>query len=277
MGGKNSSSSSLIIATAAVVVALAGYIGVQLNAPSPQSYEETNKAQGVIVQWFDEIYANQGLAYLRPWKYYDLYLELAGAQPGDSILDVACGPGTLLRAGTEMGLDVHGVDISETAINELLPMLYGKTNTTLPDAKVGSAENIPFESNTMDRVTMIGALERIPNRDKALQEMRRVSRGDDPKFVILVRNSMGWSWKIGVGVEYGDGAQAAETRETWEELFVKNGYKVDSVIGDQYYYQRVHDFVMRFVPEAFRVPFSPIRSPLTLQWTNVFVFTLSLA
>ena len=72
--------------------------------------------QQSVREWFNKTYQNRGLSYLRPQEAYYVFLEILKAKAGASILDVACGPGQLLKVAKEYKLDLHGVDISEVGI-----------------------------------------------------------------------------------------------------------------------------------------------------------------
>lgn len=61
-------------------------------------------------QLFDEYF---GPAMFRPWA--ELLIDIADPQPGDAVLDLACGPGTVARMIAEKDLPVgslHGLDAS---------------------------------------------------------------------------------------------------------------------------------------------------------------------
>ena len=74
------------------------------------------------------------------------------------LLDVGCGFNNLVRSysGPGIGVDVFpwpGIDV-----------------------RIGDAAHLPFGPESFDTVTIIAALNHIPNRDFALREMRRVLR-----------------------------------------------------------------------------------------------------
>jgi protein-S-isoprenylcysteine O-methyltransferase Ste14 len=54
-------------------------------------------AQTGIAAWFDATYRTKGLRYLRPPRSYPIFVQLLEARPGERLLDVACGPGLLLK------------------------------------------------------------------------------------------------------------------------------------------------------------------------------------
>lgn len=100
-------------------------------------------------------------------------LEAAGVQPGDRVLDVACGTGILARKAAELvGKNgaVTGVDIN----NGMLAVARKKGPGVT--WKVGPAESLPFEANSFDRVVSQFGLMFFEDQVQALREMDRVVR-----------------------------------------------------------------------------------------------------
>lgn len=99
-------------------------------------------------------------------------LQAAGLQPGDSVLDVACGTGIVARKAAEITSPgcVTGLDIN--------PGMLAVAAKKAPDItwKTGPAESLPFEDNSFDRVVSQFALMFFENPIKALAEMKRVVR-----------------------------------------------------------------------------------------------------
>ncbi len=95
----------------------------------------------------------------------------AQIQDGDNVLDVACGTGVLARFTKEKvgekGL-VTGVDINEG----MLAVAERKSPNI--EWRKASAENLPFEDNSFDKVVSQFGLMFFEDRIKALKEMRRV-------------------------------------------------------------------------------------------------------
>ncbi|MCV7421542.1 methyltransferase domain-containing protein [Mycobacterium yunnanensis] len=101
-------------------------------------------------------------------------LRLLDVRPGDTVLDVACGPGNTTRTLVDVvGLDglVVGVDSSAT-------MLAQAVRDTAPDSPVGyvraDAVDLPFADGTFDAISCYGALYLMDDPFGALQEMVRL-------------------------------------------------------------------------------------------------------
>jgi ubiquinone/menaquinone biosynthesis C-methylase UbiE len=111
---------------------------------------------------------------LREWM-----LNLADLEPGDLVLDVGCGTGTLLLAAAErVGPSgaVHGVEPSP----EMAARARDKAEARgVPlDVVEGSAGSLPYPPGSFDVVFCTLVLHHLPEsiREVAIREMRRVLR-----------------------------------------------------------------------------------------------------
>jgi SAM-dependent methyltransferase len=225
--------------------------------------------QGDVATWFDATYRKKGLSYLRPPRAYPIFLQLLGVTAGQRMLDVACGPGLVLRAARERGVEASGVDLSGAAIElarELLPGI---------DAQESNAEQLPFEDGVFDGITCLGSLERFLDRDRALSEMVRVAK-PTARFCFLVRNASTLIWRVwreGFGNREVKGHQDAKTLEAWRELFARNGLVIEQIFPDQWPRQRWRQLLPGQMPrpdfkERIAKPFWPVR------WCNELIFVL---
>ena len=101
-------------------------------------------------------------------------LRLVSPRPGDRVLDVACGTGTVARLAAEkIGPTgkVVGLDISAAMLTvaHSIPSPVGRI-----EWKEGDALSIPFTDGSFDVVTCQLGLQFFPDRAKALREMKRV-------------------------------------------------------------------------------------------------------
>lgn len=201
--------------------------------------EIASTEQQEIKGWFENTYKNRGNLYLRPKAAYEIFLHLLKPQEGENILDVACGLGRLLEVGNQYNLNLNGVDISENAISHVNDILPQAT------AKVGNAEQLPFEDESMDMITCIGSLERIINLETALAEQLRIGK-PKARYCYMVRNSNRLSWKIvknQMGIKNKAGHQGAKTMEEWSAIFEKSGFEIEQVVADQWGRMRIWRFL----------------------------------
>jgi SAM-dependent methyltransferase len=106
-----------------------------------------------------------------PWAHQ--LVALAGLQPGDRALDVACGTGAATRLLVEhvgTGGAVVGLDVNAG--------MLAVARSVVTDARVtwreASAVDLPFADDSFDVVICQQGLQFFPDRPRALQEMRRV-------------------------------------------------------------------------------------------------------
>jgi ubiquinone/menaquinone biosynthesis C-methylase UbiE len=113
-----------------------------------------------------------------PWA--RLLLDGLQLQPGEAVLDVACGPGSVTRpAATAVGPGgrVTGVDLSPAmlAIARAKPVL---SNAAPIDYHEATAEQLPVADADFDVAACQHGLQFFSNRAVALAEMRRALRAD---------------------------------------------------------------------------------------------------
>jgi ubiquinone/menaquinone biosynthesis C-methylase UbiE len=112
-------------------------------------------------------------------------IEVARLQPGERVLDVACGTGVVTRmAAARVGTagKIAGLDVNPG-------MLAVARSQTPPDISIdwyeATAESMPLPDEAFDVVLCQMALQFIPNKLAALREMRRVL-GDGGRALVTV-------------------------------------------------------------------------------------------
>ena len=126
-------------------------------------------------------------ALFAPWA-HRLVKEVA-LQPGERVLDIACGTGVVTRlAATQVGLGgaVVGLDLNAgmLAVARSQPAQSGASI----DWREGNALTLPFADETFDVVLCQQGLQFFPDRSLALQEMRRVLTRDGRLAVSVWRS-----------------------------------------------------------------------------------------
>ncbi|MFK8024497.1 MAG: class I SAM-dependent methyltransferase, partial [Ilumatobacter sp.] len=100
-------------------------------------------------------------------------LDVAGVSGGDHVLDVGCGTGVLARAAADRvgpAGAVEAVDVNEGML------AVARRGAAAVEWHVASAEKLPFESQTFERVVSQFALMFFADRATAVAEMVRVGR-----------------------------------------------------------------------------------------------------
>lgn len=234
------------------------------------SSDPNSDRQREVASWFDSTYSKIGFKYLRPLEAYPIFLQLLGVKEGETLLDVACGPGLLLKAALMRGLRPSGVDISKEAVAIARGFAAGA------EAQEGSSEKLPFADGCFRHVTCVGAIERFLDREKALSEMCRVAMAD-AKFCFMVRNSETAVWKVWrrwLGRQNVTGHQDALTLEEWSRLFERCGLEVEAVYMDQWCRQKLRKLLRGWRRHDFARPEPVARPILPLRYVNEFIFIL---
>ncbi len=89
-------------------------------------------------------------------------------RPGDKILEIGCGIGTIVAELTRQGYEAMGTDISQVAIE------YGRNKYSDVRLEVQPAEELPFGTGTFDVVLSFDLFEHIARIDRHVGEVQRV-------------------------------------------------------------------------------------------------------
>ena len=109
----------------------------------------------------------------RLWK--DALMDWLAPRKGQVLIDLAGGTGDIaLRFLKRGGSYVHVVDINPDMISAGKKRSDIKAYSNQLDWTVASAEDIPLQTGTAERVTISFGLRNVTNRDKALREAFRV-------------------------------------------------------------------------------------------------------
>jgi len=115
------------------------------------------------------------------------YESVADLVRGKVILDIASGSGYGSYIMAEHAKKVYGVDVDQSSV-DYASRNYKHANI---EYRIGSAEEIPLDDNSVDVVVTFETLEHIQNYEKFIQEIKRVTKPDgfaiistpnDPEF-----------------------------------------------------------------------------------------------
>lgn len=150
-----------------------------------------------------------------------MIISRLGDVRGMNVLDVACGDGEWLEEMYRRGATVAGIDISTRALEQ--------ARARIPDVELhhGVAEDLPFEDDCFDIVTCLGSLEHFLDKQRALQEIRRVARRS-ARVLILVPNAGFLTRRIGLyrGTQQVAVKEDVKSLRDWESLLRKAGFNV---------------------------------------------------
>jgi ubiquinone/menaquinone biosynthesis C-methylase UbiE len=107
------------------------------------------------------------------------YIRLLGVSPGEQVLEIGCGSGAVTRALAER-IAPDGKVTGLDACAPLLPIARGLASAVeldnLIEFRHGDCRNLPFPDASFDVTLAVTTLSHVPNAERALQEMVRVTR-----------------------------------------------------------------------------------------------------
>ncbi|MBA6155945.1 bifunctional demethylmenaquinone methyltransferase/2-methoxy-6-polyprenyl-1,4-benzoquinol methylase UbiE [Tenacibaculum sp. S7007] len=112
-------------------------------------------------------------------------VKLVGENKPQQILDIATGTGDLALMMSDLNpTKIVGLDISEGMLEVGKQKVARANLSDKIEMIVGDSENIPFEDNTFDAITVSFGVRNFENLDKGLTEIFRVLKPGG-KFVVL--------------------------------------------------------------------------------------------
>jgi len=100
----------------------------------------------------------------------DFLAQTNSLKPGDKILEIGCGIGSVVFELNKQGYDITGTDISSAAV------AYGLKKYGDIRLEVQAAETLPYEDESFDAVLSFDLFEHIAQIDRHVGEVRRVLR-----------------------------------------------------------------------------------------------------
>jgi demethylmenaquinone methyltransferase/2-methoxy-6-polyprenyl-1,4-benzoquinol methylase len=101
------------------------------------------------------------------------------------ILDVATGTGDLALALTQVNPDkIIGLDISPGMLEKAKIKTANKQLSNIIEYMEGDAENLPFEDNYFDVITVAFGVRNFETLNKGLKELRRVLKPNGKLFIL---------------------------------------------------------------------------------------------
>ena len=178
---------------------------------------------GEIKRYYDTVYYGEPAHALAISRHLVRLARKMNLQPGDRILDVACGKGEWLIALQDHGVFPVGVDLSSAAIKVC------RSNLSTGVLAVATAESLPFPDNSFDFISCLGAIEHLIDPLEALREIVRVSR-PGARFLLLVPNEDFFlrRWRLYGGTRQADVKEMVRRLGEWTQLFQEAGLEVDA-------------------------------------------------
>lgn len=162
-----------------------------MSAEHIKPYKDSDKGKKEqVAQMFDNISKNyDGLNRVISFgidvKWRKKVVTIVGKNNPKKILDIATGTGDLAVMMAKLNPEkIIGLDISAGML-EVGKQKIAKANlSNTIEMIVGDSENIPFDDNTFDAITVSFGVRNFANLDKGLQEIRRVLKSGGT-FIVL--------------------------------------------------------------------------------------------
>ena len=129
---------------------------------------------------------------VEPYAFSNLVHDYEGSG-GKRVLDYGCGNGYVVAQYARYGAEVHGVDITEAAI-ELTRARFALLGLEGTFAR-SDGTAIPFEDERFDVVCSMGVLHHIPEPAPVVAELQRVLRPGG-KLVVMVYNRDSYRYRV---------------------------------------------------------------------------------
>lgn len=178
-----------------------------------------------VAKIYDELFSSPGK--LRDSdRYYQWVLEKLDLQPGEKLLDIACGEGLLIKYARLMGVQAIGIDLSMAGLI-LSKHLIGSEIFTLADG-----EYLPFNSHQFNKITNLGSLEHFVNPKRGVQEIVRLLRNDGRAAIFLPNSyylvDIIWQvWRTGYSACHHQPIERFATFHEWWDFLENAGLKVE--------------------------------------------------
>lgn len=139
---------------------------------------KNNTSWGNVASWYDDLIKNDD-SYQNKVILPNI-LRLLDIKNNETILDLACGSGFFSNEFQKNGAKTIGVDISEELIN------IAKKNYKGIKFFVSESNNLSFlDDNSIDKITIILALQNIENIKDTINECNRILKKNGRLFIVL--------------------------------------------------------------------------------------------
>ena len=162
-----------------------------MSAEHIKPYKDSNKGKKEqVAQMFDTISRNYDdlnrvISFGIDVKWRKKVIQIIGETNPKQLLDIATGTGDLAIMMAGLNPDrVVGLDISSGMLEVGKQKIRKANLSDTIEMIVGDSENMPFENNTFDAITVSFGVRNFANLDKGLTEIRRVLKPGG-KLVIL--------------------------------------------------------------------------------------------
>ena len=159
-----------------------------MNQVTPYNTEAGKKKE--VEDMFDNIapkydLLNHVLSMKIDVQWRNTLVKWMNADQPKEVLDVATGTGDLaiaVQKGT--GAKIVGLDLSQQMLNVGITKIQKINLTDQIEMIKGDAENLPFESNKFDAVSVAFGVRNFENLEKGLSELKRVVKEEKSVYIL---------------------------------------------------------------------------------------------
>jgi SAM-dependent methyltransferase len=195
-------------------------------------------------QIYDKLYfeskekAKDQLPYETKYNQYSLWaVGIKMALPLiERVLDIGCGRGEFVRGFNKIGIEAHGVDISEYSIKDGLsraPFLNGKLHICDIDK-----DRLPFSDEYFDLIISINTIEHICSPSRFVEESKRVLKPG--RCILVVTHIPGSKYDIGDITHLN-----TRSKDEWIKLFRRHG-----IMWEEGIEKEILQKLMKYKPSA---------------------------
>lgn len=169
---------------------------------TPYKESSLSKKQQVA-QMFDTISGNYDnlnrvISFGIDVKWRKKVLQLVAAKNPEMILDIATGTGDLaILMSSTKAKKIIGLDISAGMLEVGKKKIEHKHLSNKIEMLLGDSENIPFEDNTFDAITVAFGVRNFENLEKGLSEILRVLKPNGIFVILETSNPTNFPFKQG--------------------------------------------------------------------------------
>lgn len=155
----------------------------------PYKHSETSKKEQVT-EMFDTISKeydglNRVISFGIDVKWREKVVKIVGEKQPNKVLDIATGTGDLaINLAATNANEIIGLDISSGMLEVGKKKIATRKLDSIISMVIGDSENLPFENNTFDAITVAFGIRNFENLEQGLSEILRVLKPNGI-FVIL--------------------------------------------------------------------------------------------
>lgn len=152
-------------------------------------YKDNRSKKEQVAEMFDNVsgnydFLNRLLTFGIDQKWRKLVVKTVAKKKPETILDIATGTGDFAIMLAKLNpKKVIGLDLSQGMLDIGIQKIAKKNLSNLIEMVQGDSENLPFEDNSFDAITVGFGVRNFENLDKGLQEILRVLK---PNGIFIV-------------------------------------------------------------------------------------------